>query len=123
MPDPVDVHVGERVRARRLLAGLSQDAFAQKLGVTFQQIQKYEKGTNRISASRLYKIAAILNVPVDYFFEDLGQTTLPDGMRREGLELVRAFNRVEEPRTRKQILALLGTLGRSPAMNKAESDA
>lgn len=113
MPHPVDIHVGERVRARRLLAGLSQDAFAKKLNITFQQVQKYEKGTNRISASRLYKMATILNVPIDYFFEDLGQATLPEAMRREGLELVRAFNKVEEPRTRKQILSLLSSLARS----------
>jgi len=110
MPDPIDVHVGERVRARRLLAGLSQDAFAEKLGVTFQQVQKYEKGTNRISASRLYRMATILNVPIDYFFEDLGETTLPSGMRREGLELVRAFNKVDRLNTRKQIVALLNAL-------------
>jgi len=115
MPHPVDVHVGERVRARRLLAGLSQDAFARKLNITFQQVQKYEKGTNRISASRLYKIATILSVPIDYFFEDLGESVLPEAMRREGLELVRAFNKVEEPRTRKQILSLLSSLARSQA--------
>jgi len=115
MPDPIDVHVGERVRARRLLAGLSQDAFASKLGVTFQQVQKYEKGANRISASRLYKMASILNVPVDYFFEDIGESALPSAMRREGLELVRAFNKVEPPRMRKQIVALLNVLGQGEA--------
>jgi len=123
MPHPVDVHVGERVRARRLLAGLSQEAFAKKLNITFQQVQKYEKGTNRISASRLYKIATILSVPIDYFFEDIGETTLPEAMRREGLELVRAFNKVEEPRTRKQILSLLGSLARSSTAGPARAAA
>lgn len=116
MPDPVDVHVGERVRARRLLAGMSQDAFAARLGITFQQVQKYEKGTNRISASRLYRMALVLNVPIGYFFENLGSSALPNGLRREGLELVRAFNKIEEPKTRKQVLALLHALGEDPAL-------
>lgn len=123
MPDPIDVHVGERVRARRLLAGMSQDAFAARLGITFQQVQKYEKGTNRISASRLYRMALVLHVPISYFFENLGSSSLPNGLRREGLELVRAFNKIDEPKTRKQVLALLHALGDEPALADAMSEA
>ncbi|GAB4572706.1 MAG: helix-turn-helix transcriptional regulator [Rhodothalassiaceae bacterium] len=111
MPDPIDVHVGERVRARRLLAGMSQDAFASKLGITFQQVQKYEKGTNRISASRLYRMAKILNTPISYFFAEMGERQLPPKLRREGLELVRAFNGIESPAMRKQVLQLIEALG------------
>ena len=118
MPHPVDVHVGKRVRARRLLCGMSQEAFASKLGVTFQQIQKYERGANRISASRLYKISKILNVPVGYFFEDVGRNTLPGTLRREGLELIRAFNKIKKPRVRKHILTLLDSLGDDAAQRK-----
>ncbi|MFQ5346924.1 MAG: helix-turn-helix domain-containing protein [Rhodothalassiaceae bacterium] len=121
MPDPVDIHVGKRVRARRLLCGMSQEAFAQKLGVTFQQVQKYERGTNRISASRLYKISMILNTPINYFFEDLGKRTLPGTMRREGLELIRAFNKIKQPQVRKQILVLLDNLGENHASGPGAS--
>jgi transcriptional regulator with XRE-family HTH domain len=71
MPTAVDKHVGERVRMRRLILNMSQDTLAKKLGLTFQQIQKYEKGTNRIGASRLYQIAEILGIPVSFLFEDL----------------------------------------------------
>lgn len=110
MPHPIDIHVGERVRARRLLTGQSQDAFASKLGVTFQQVQKYEKGANRISASRLYRIAKILNVPVSFFFEDMDGQEVLSGLKREGLELVRAFNRIEQASTRKQVISLIHSL-------------
>ena len=70
-PDPVDVHVGGRLRERRTLLGLSQDEIGARLGLGFQQIQKYERGTNRIGASRLYRLSKVLGVPVDFFFEDL----------------------------------------------------
>lgn len=110
MPHPIDIHVGERVRARRLLTGLSQDAFASKLGITFQQVQKYEKGANRISASRLYRISKILNVPVAYFFDDMDGQEVLSGLKREGLELVRAFNRIEQASTRKQMISLIHSL-------------
>ena len=70
-PNPVDVHVGRRVRMRRVLIGLSQEKLGEHLDLTFQQVQKYEKGTNRVSASRLYEIAHILGVPVSFFFDDL----------------------------------------------------
>lgn len=111
MPDPIDIHVGERVRARRLLAGMSQDAFASQLGITFQQVQKYEKGANRISASRLYRMAKILNAPISYFFEEVGAESLPGKLRREGLELVRAFNSIGNQHMRRQVLSLIEALG------------
>ena len=69
-PNPIDVHVGSRVRLRRMMLGMSQEKLGESLGITFQQIQKYEKGTNRIGASRLQHIATILKVPVAFFFED-----------------------------------------------------
>ncbi len=75
MPNPVDVHVGARVRTRRLLIGMNQETLARALGLTFQQVQKYEGGANRVSASRLSQIAEILGVPISYFFNDLE----PDG--------------------------------------------
>lgn len=111
MVNTVDARVGDRVRTRRLLAGLSQDAFAGYLGVTFQQVQKYEKGANRISASRLYRIAKILNVSVSYFFDENGSQSMPDDMTREGLELIRAFSQIESASVRSHILSLLNALG------------
>jgi len=70
-PNPIDIHVGNRVRMRRMLVGMSQEKLGEKLGLTFQQVQKYEKGSNRVSASRLYHMAMILGVPVQFFFDDL----------------------------------------------------
>ncbi|MDH3740939.1 MAG: helix-turn-helix domain-containing protein, partial [Hyphomicrobiales bacterium] len=72
-PNPIDVHVGNRVRMRRMLIGMSQEKLGERLGLTFQQVQKYEKGSNRISASRLYQMAQILGVPVQFFFEDISE--------------------------------------------------
>ncbi|MBN8934587.1 MAG: helix-turn-helix transcriptional regulator, partial [Rhizobium pusense] len=69
-PNPIDIHVGSRIRLRRTMLGMSQEKLGESLGITFQQIQKYEKGTNRVGASRLQNISAILNVPVSFFFED-----------------------------------------------------
>lgn len=83
-PDPVDEHVGHRIRVRRELLGLSQAELGELIGVTFQQIQKYERGANRISASRLYDAARVLRVPVSYFFEDMDETV--ENRRRERLE-------------------------------------
>src|SRR5579862_3410669 len=71
-PNPVDVHVGSRVRLRRTLLGMSQEKLGDAIGLTFQQVQKYERGANRIGASRLYDLARVLDVPVSYFFEELG---------------------------------------------------
>lgn len=78
-PNPIDVHVGRRVRLRRKQRGLSQGSLAEALGLTFQQVQKYERGTNRVSASKLYGIATVLGVPVGFFYEGLNDPSSPDG--------------------------------------------
>lgn len=125
VPRPVDVHVGARLRQRRTLIGMSQEKLGEAVGLTFQQIQKYERGANRIGASRLFELSQILDVPVSYFFEDMssevkkaavnGQRTLPETsetgesdplMRRETLELVRAYYRIEDPKVRKRLFEL-----------------
>ena len=122
-PHPVDVAVGNRVRGRRILMGMSQERLGKELGVTFQQVQKYEKGTNRISASRLADISKILDVSPGYFFEDFStarrtsqaQSARPETAdplnKRETLELVRAYYRITDPRIRQQITALIRSLG------------
>lgn len=116
-PDPIDVHVGQRVRARRKMLGLSQTQLGKELGVTFQQVQKYERGTNRIGSSRLFRMSTTLDVPVAYFFEG-AETKLPgysdavgslDGDafdRQETQELVEAYYRIADPRIRKKVLGL-----------------
>ncbi len=119
-PHEVDLHVGHRLRLRRTLLGLSQSALAHRVGLTFQQIQKYERGINRIGASRLAEFAATLGVPPGWFFEEMPGARRPsaaalrrDAPRsqgidgRETLELVRLFNRVKDRRVRERILALL----------------
>ena len=109
-PNPVDVHVGRRVRIRRVLAGMSQTALAEGLGLTFQQLQKYESGSNRISASRLWQISQILDVPIAWFFLGLGDDQEEDteGLRskRDTLELVRNIGRCP-PDVRKQLRGLV----------------
>ncbi|HEX7758244.1 MAG TPA: helix-turn-helix transcriptional regulator [Caulobacteraceae bacterium] len=120
-PNPVDLHVGARVRMRRRLRGVSQEKLADSLGLTFQQVQKYERGANRISASKLYEIAASLQTPVGYFFEGLADpSTAVDGgsggseqlvhdflMTTEGLELASLFPRLKRGRLRRRLLDLL----------------
>ncbi len=129
-PDPVDVHVGKRLRQRRTLLGMSQEKLAQAFGVSFQQVQKYERGANRISASRLYLLTKILDVPVTYFFEGLPTVTptqadteaadTPDRMTsRETLELVRAYYRISDPVVRKRLVDLARALSRE---DMAEED-
>ncbi len=130
-PDPIDLHVGERMRLRRAMLGKSQSEMGRALGVTFQQVQKYERGMNRISASRLFDVARCLTVPVGYFFEDLTEDAVAardeevkvtvasdpvqggadDPMTRtETLDLVDAYYR-RPPAERSAFLALLRTLG------------
>ncbi len=115
----IDKHVGQRLRQRRVILGLSQTALGDALGLTFQQVQKYEKGSNRVGASRLYQLSKILDVPVSYFYEDmpgeLARITLsvkpptrdesePDTMhKRETLELVRAYYRIENADVRQRL--------------------
>ena len=128
--NPVDIHVGQRLRLRRTLLGMSQEKLGDAVGLTFQQIQKYERGANRIGASRLYQLSRILDVPVAYFFEELpsqirthegqmqiGLSDLPqdtlerDPMaRRETLELVRAYYAVGNPKVRRRIVDLVRSL-------------
>jgi len=122
----VDAHVGERVRMRRKLLGVSQDQLADSLGLTFQQVQKYERGANRISASKLFRIAEILNIDVAYFFDGLPdpiEGAEPDDavahiqevmqaflQTSEGVELAEIFPRVASGRVRRQILDLVRTM-------------
>jgi transcriptional regulator with XRE-family HTH domain len=127
-PNPVDKHVGSRVRMRRVLVGLSQEKLGDSLGVTFQQVQKYEKGTNRIGASRLQQISKVLGVPVSFFFDDApGEENKTEGFAdggssdyvvdflstSEGIALNRAFLRVRDPRVRRRIVDLVSALGDS----------
>ena len=111
-PEPVDVHVGSRVRLRRTLQGMSQTHLAEAFGLTFQQVQKYEKGTNRISASRLYHLSLIFGVPVESFFEEIEggvSSSSPDDvmLTRETMELVRAYYRIRDPEVREALHAMI----------------
>ncbi len=125
-PSPVDVHVGARVRLRRKLLGMTQTGLGNALGLTFQQVQKYEKGANRIGSSRLYDLARVFDVPVGHFFEDIpaefavsspakgrGRSKKPsrhelDPMtKRETLELVRAYYKIEDVGVRKGVYQLI----------------
>lgn len=124
-PNAVDVHVGIRIRLQRSLKGMSQTILAEGLGITFQQVQKYEKGTNRVGSSRLQAIANILGVPVSFFFEDSpgapSEASQPATERdefvkflnsAEGLALNRAFVKVQDPVVRRKILGLVKELAK-----------
>ena len=125
-PHPIDVLVGRRARERRTLEGMSQSAVAETLGLSFQQLRKYEKGGNRISASRLYELAELLGVPVSYFFEGVeeGKSAPPqDEMltKRETLELVRAYYKITDPEMRDSVRKLtqaMANLEQSPATGR-----
>jgi transcriptional regulator with XRE-family HTH domain len=129
-PNPVDRHVGSRVRMRRMLVGMSQEKLGEALGITFQQIQKYEKGTNRIGASRLHQIAKVLSVPVEFFYEGAPQVESlgggggfaeapPSGYvsdfltTSEGLELIKAFIEIKDPKIRRKLVDLAKALGQA----------
>jgi transcriptional regulator with XRE-family HTH domain len=137
-PHPVDIHVGSRVRQRRTLLGMSQEKLGDAVGLTFQQIQKYERGANRIGCSRLYEFSKVLDVPVAYFFEDMpvnvlvGRTGrgrgrgLAEGAaeyhdekdplaKRETLELVRAYYKIVDGRVRKRIFEMVKAVGAAAA--------
>ena len=111
-PHPVDVNVGKRLRVRRTLLGMSQEKLGDALGITFQQLQKNERGANRIGSSRLFELSRILDVPISYFFEEMDMDnpatdTPSDPMtKRETLELVRAYYRIKDPAIRKSIVNL-----------------
>jgi len=123
MPHPVDVHVGKQLRMRRVILGLSQETIGKAIGVTFQQVQKYERGINRMGASRLYEFAKYLTTPVSYFFEglDIPQQTAGgtdesaalehDKMAsRETLEMMRAYYRINDPNVRSRVFELVKSL-------------
>ena len=121
--NPIDVQVGNRVRIRRMLIGMSQERLGDLLGLTFQQVQKYEKGVNRIGAGRLFEVARILNVPVDFFYEGLAtnqpgpgepEVAAPPVMEfvssGEGLQLSLAFMKIKDSKVRKRVLDLVKSL-------------
>jgi len=126
-PNPIDAHVGARIRLRRNMLNMSQEKLGESLGITFQQIQKYEKGTNRVGASRLQAIASILGVPVSFFFDDapgaesngnggLNEETINSDVMdfcgsAEGLQLNRSFVKISDPKVRRKIIELVRTLG------------
>ena len=130
--NPVDIHVGARVKLRRTLLGMSQETLGDSLGLTFQQVQKYERGANRIGASRLFDLSRVLEVRIGYFFEDMSDTVqaatpsevakgnfksaigspeIDPMTKRETLELVRAYYRITDPNVREQVMAMAKALG------------
>lgn len=124
-PDSVDAHVGSRVRQQRLVLGMSQHELAKKLGLTFQQVQKYERGANRIGAGRLYKLSKILGVPITYFYADMegsedatremgaledAMPSTPNSMRREVLELLRSYYDINDENIRTSVRNFLKSL-------------
>ena len=129
-PNPLDIHVGTRVRFRRMLLGMSQEKLGERLGLTFQQIQKYEKGVNRIGASRLFELSRILGVPVQFFYDEAPQAEgapVPVGAdgfaerasesyiveflnSRDGIDLNKAFMRVTDQKVRRSIIDLVRSL-------------
>ncbi|WP_374651320.1 helix-turn-helix domain-containing protein [Dongia sp.] len=130
-PNPIDVHVGRKLQLRRTLLGMSQEKLGNLIGLTFQQIQKYESGANRVSSSRLFDIARVLDIGIPYFFEGMSgevekqspghlQGAVPlasdeekDPMaRRETLELVRAYYQIKSPKVRKHLVDLARSLGK-----------
>ena len=123
-PNPIDIHVGSRIRLRRQLLKMSQEKLGDELGVTFQQVQKYERGANRVGASRLYRLSRVLSVPVQFFFEGLGEEVAETGVAEggqtplvydfiqssDGVSLAEAFSRIEDAKVRRRVLELVRTL-------------
>ena len=130
-PHPVDMHVGSRVRLRRTLLGMSQEKLGEAIGLTFQQVQKYERGANRIGSSRLYELSRVLDVPVSFFFDDMPDDVaagdysggLMEGSdeydagdpltKRETLELVRAYYKITDAPVRKRLFELTKSLAKA----------
>lgn len=133
-PSPIDVHVGTRIRLRRTLLGMSQERLGEALGLTFQQVQKYERGVNRVGASRLFDLSRVLDVPISFFFDDMpdnlatafgaqpgrrasafldtAEGTADETLnRRETLELVRAYYRITDASVRKRVFDLIKSMG------------
>jgi transcriptional regulator with XRE-family HTH domain len=124
--NPIDIQVGNRVRIRRMLIGMSQERLGDLLGLTFQQVQKYEKGVNRIGAGRLFEMARILNVPVDFFYEGMNSTQPGAGEGEgapvmefvssgEGMQLSLAFMKIKDAKVRKRVLDLVKSLAEEEA--------
>jgi transcriptional regulator with XRE-family HTH domain len=139
-PNPIDVHVGRRVRLRRTLLGLSQEKLAEALGLTFQQVQKYERGANRVGASRLFDLSRVLDVPVAFFFDEMSDEVsrrsprlmvaglaedpaedlgIDQMAKRETFELVRAYYRISDPRVRRRVLDLAKALAKTPGNDES----
>jgi len=131
-PHPVDVHVGQRIKLRRTLMGMTQGKLGEAIGLTFQQLQKYERGANRVSASKLWQLGTVLNVPISFFFDDMpenvkeafpsyeGDTSeshVPEEHltlhRRQSLELVRTFSKLQDPTIRKRIIDIVRAIADS----------
>lgn len=139
-PHPIDVHVGRRLRARRTILGMSQEELGETVNVTFQQVQKYERGLNRMGSSRLYEFSCVLNVDVSYFFEDYDVPVptdrkkitiaemqgLPEETARstnkEILTLVRAYSSISTPDVRKKILALIRSISAHSELHEPEAE-
>ena len=123
-PNPIDIHVGARIRLRRQLLKMSQERLGDDLGVTFQQVQKYERGAIRVGASRLYRLSRVLEVPVQFFFEGLGEKSAASGMAEDdqtplvydfiqsadGVSLAESFSRIKDAKVRRRVLELVRTL-------------
>jgi transcriptional regulator with XRE-family HTH domain len=123
-PHPVDIHVGSRVRLRRTMIGMSQEKLGDAIGLTFQQVQKYERGTNRMGASRLFQVSCVLDVPVEFFFEGLncadlatadrspGLTEMPSvaydapGLNRDSFEIMHIYQRIRDSAVRRRLFDL-----------------
>lgn len=134
VPNPIDIHVGERIRLRRTLLGISQEKLGSAIGITFQQVQKYEKGLNRVGSSRLWSIAQVLNTPVSFFFEDMNtdifynEQQTPEKLehanpikedidpmhKTETLELVRHFYKISNPKAAELLLDLVKIMANKP---------
>ena len=109
---PVDIHVGARVRQRRKLLGWSQTGLGDALGLTFQQVQKYESGRNRIGSSRLFKLSQVFDVSIEYFFDEMPPVVVASTMMtRETLKLVRAYYEIEDAKIRKRLYHLTKAMG------------
>jgi transcriptional regulator with XRE-family HTH domain len=132
-PNPIDKYVGSRIRMRRIMLSMSQEKLGEALGLTFQQIQKYEKGTNRVGASRIQQISDILQVPISFLFEGgPGSTASADGLSEapspayvsdflatsEGLALTRAFTRISDAKLRRSIVDLVEQIARQDPSDK-----
>lgn len=129
-PNPVDVHVGSRIRLRRQLLRMSQEKLGDELGVTFQQVQKYERGANRVGASRLYRLSRVLEVPVQFFFEGLNDQASMGKMAEndqtpivydfiqssDGVSLAESFSRIKDAKVRRRVLELVRTLASEEEM-------